>query len=317
MQDNYTFYPNEINLSALRSYSSRMADVEEQIVCELAEIASSMSSFIKNMLDEGLGYYDIFYMLGDALPEIDVSVGEHTLKENHPHLLALSNLAQKLDRSILCSLLLEYLENINIHVSERGFFSQMPRDESFVYVKNAFSDEAYDVFSQEFNDPRVRYADSFKEALRLVSDNAVTFCLLPIEERGARIPSIDELIFRGDFKINSVIPVFGYDGNAEMKYALVSKNIFFSDFSPDDDRYFEIRIPSDREDALSSIIISSEEFGVRLYRINSQIFKTEEGERSYFSIVLKSLGGDFSKLLVYLTLFLPEYTPVGIYKNLE
>lgn len=139
----------------------------------------------------------------------------------------------------------------------------------------------------------------------------------PFEERGTRIPSVEELIFRGDYKINSVISVFGLDGNAEMKYALVSKNIYFCEYSFDDDRYFEIKVPFDSEGALSSIVTCAEEFNVKIHRVNTLSFKTEDGDKNYFSVVLKSEGNDFTRLLMYLVLFLPEYIPVGIYKNLE
>ena len=112
------------------------------------------------------------------------------------------------------------------------------------------------------------------------------------------MPSVEELIFRNDCKINSVIPVFGYDGNADLKYALVSKNILIGDYDGDDDRYFEIRVSAESV-GLSSLLIPAEEFGVRVYRINTLSFNTEDGEAGYFSVVLKSSGEDFTKLLVF------------------
>ncbi len=317
MEENYSFSPSEINLSNISSYSVKLAGVEEQKICELAEIARKAAEFVKLMLDEGLSVYEILCVLGETLFFGDTSHGENAMRENIFHLDVFFKISSEFEKSVFCALLYEYLSLRGISLSEKDFFRAVPRDESFVYVKNAFSDEAYDVFSQDFVDPRVRYAASFKEALKLVFDNAVTFCLLPFEERDVRIPTVEELIFRGDYKINSVIPVFGYDGNAEMKYALVSKNIYPSDYSVDDDRYFEIRVPLDLDFGLSSLVVCAEEAGVRIHRVNTLGFRTEEGEKSYFTVVLKSVGADFTKLLIYLTLFLPEYIPVGIYKNLE
>ena len=317
MEDNYSFFPSEINVSNISSFSVKLASVEEQKICELAEIANDASDFLKKTLDDGLSFYEALCILGESLSFDKASYIKTPLKENLYHLDAFSEISTDFDKSAFCTLMYEYLELKGISLSEKIFFRTFPKDESFVYVKNAFSDEAYDVFSQDFEDPRVRYASNFKEALRLVSDNAVSFCLLPFEERGVRIPTVEELIFRGDYKVNSVIPVFGYDGNAEMKYALVSKNIYSSDYFADDDRYFELRVPLDSDRGLSSLIISAEEFGVKIYRVNTLGFKTEEGQKNYFSVVLKTVGTDFTKLLIYLTVFLPEYIPVGIYKNLE
>ena len=240
-----------------------------------------------------------------------------TLEDNLPRMGRFAELAGIFDEAVFCTLFFEYLKNHGVSLSEKDFFAYPPNDETFVYVKNAFADEAYDVFSQDFSDPRLKYAPSFKEAVKLVCGNIVSYCLLPIEERGVRLPTVEELIFRNDCKINSVIPVFGFDGNADLKYALVSKNIYRADYFVDDDRYFEIRIPLDCEHGLSRLAICSEELHVSIYRVNTLTFSTEDGEKSYFSVVLKSLGGDFALLLVYLTLFLSDYIPVGIYKNLE
>ena len=316
MKDKYSFVPNQVNLLNICSFSAKLSSAMEQKICDFSEIASDTADYVIGLLNEGLNFYEIFSMLGESIVLHDDIEFDASLEDNISTLKSFLKSSESFDKSVFASLLIERLALKGHSLSEKSFFRSKAGDETFVYVKNAFSDEAYDVFSQEFADPRVRYADSFKEAVRLVSDNAVTFCLLPIEERGVRLPSVEELIFRNDCKINAVIPVFGYDGNADLKYALVSKNILISDYTEDDDRYFEIRIPVESED-ITSIMISAEEFGIRLYRVNTLSFKTEDGEAGYFSVVLKSVSGDFTKLLVFLNLFIPEYIPVGIYKNLE
>ena len=314
--DNLSFISNEISLSNIEHYYDKLSSAEEQKLCELAEIARSASLFIKEQLNYGLNFYESLCVLSETL---SLEHGERNFTERtlDDHFSAYSRIGSIFDKSVFSRLLYDYLLDNNILAVERAFFGCAPKDETFVYVKNAFSDEAFDVFSQEFADPRVRYASSFKESLRLVADDLVAFCLLPLEERGVRIPSVEELVFRGDFKINSVIPVFGYDGNAEMKYALVSKNLFPSDFSADDDRYFEIRIPTDLDNALASIAVLSEEFGVRVHRFNTVSLTVENTESTYFSVVFKTVGADFTRLLIYFTLFMPEHIPVGIYKNIE
>ena len=141
---------------------------------------------------------------------------------------------------------------------------------------------------------------------------------MPLEERGgARLAAVAELLFREDLKINSVTPVFGFEGLADMKYALVSKHFTVPDIFPDDDRYLEIRIKADSNVSVSELFSAAESLDSYLYRINTLTFTTEDGEAQYYSVVFRDDGKDFSPLLVYLTLFSGAYTPIGIYKNLE
>ena len=315
MDDKYLYKVNKINLYNISSCSKKLSFAEEQKICELAEIAEGVSEFIRSMLSDGLNPCEIFSILEEKVDFCDTSLID-VMSENKERISLFLKTADFYDRAVFCTLLVEYLRNKKCFVSEKDFFDYQNFNETFVYVKNAFSDEAYDVFSQDFEDPRIRYAESFKEAIRLVTDDVVAFCLLPIEERGVRLPTVEELIFRSDSKINSVIPVFGYDGNADLKYALVSKNVYISDYNEDDDRYFEIRVPLE-SDALSSVVGCAEALGVKVFRINTLNFKTEDGETGYFSVVLKSFRGDFTELLIFLTLFVPDFIPVGIYKNLE
>ena len=317
MEDKYSFDCHKVNLSNIASFSKEMSLVEEQRICEIAEIARSSVIFSKDLLDDGMSWSDVLCILGSSLLLDGINSNESSLNENLRRLDKFNETALSLDKSVFCALFLEYCDEFGLSVTEGRFLGKKPLSERFVYVKNLYSDEAYDVFSQDFLNPTLTYASSFKDALRMIFDNNATYCLLPIEERGARIPSVDELIFRGDYKINAVIPVFGFDGSADLKYAMVSKNLYPTASESDDDKYFEFKIPVDSDLNISEVMLCAEELGCSVYRINTQCFDTEEGKKAYFSVVLKDTGEDFSKLFIYLTLFAPEHIPVGIYKNLE
>ena len=118
-------------------------------------------------------------------------------------------------------------------------------------------------------------------------------------------------------KIASVTPVFGFDGMADVKYALVSKRFKIPEVAVDDDRYLEIRLRSDGQLSLSHLFSAAEMLGASVYRINTVRFDSEEGGFTYYTIVFKDVECDFSVLLVFLTLFAGSYTAIGIYKNLE
>ena len=189
--------------------------------------------------------------------------------------------------------------------------------ETFIYLRNALADEAYDVFSQDFTDPRVRYVASLTECARAVASGESRFCLLPLEERGgARLPTVAELIFHNDLKINAVTPVFGFDGTADLKYALLSSDFILPDCTADDDRYLEVRVNA-HDPIMSELFLTVGYFGHTLYRTDTVSFDSEGETGRYFSLVIRDGGGGFDGLLVYLSLFAEDFSPVGIYKNLE
>jgi hypothetical protein len=118
-------------------------------------------------------------------------------------------------------------------------------------------------------------------------------------------------------KINAVTPVFGPDGMADLKYALVSDSFTVPDATEGDDRYLEIRISDGGGSELSSLLSVAVMLGHSVYRVNTHKFFNEDGEETFFSIVIRDEGRSFLSLLSYLTLFIDDYVPQGIYKNLE
>ncbi len=316
MSLDYSFIPSETVLKNINMFSSEESRLQELRICELAELAYLASESVSDLTKNGLNVYEILSLLSDSI-HFPTEIHNDHIENNLARLSRHMELHTILDRADFSTLLLEKLIEKEVPVSEQDFLPKSYIPEKFVYVRNPFADEAYDVFSQDFNDPRVKYAKDFKEALAYVRDDECGFCLLPLEDRGIRIKTVEELIFKGDYKINSVIPVFGLDGNADMKYCLVSKNYFVSSFSEDDDRYLELRSFKDNDTTLSELLCVAEGFGLEVYRVNSMNYTTDEGEHQYYSIILRNTGSDFTKLLIYLTLFTNDFSILGIYKNLE
>ncbi len=299
----------------IKELSRRQIILSERRICELAEIAEAAVEYGKTLRDAGV--YEILSLISEKYEECELDLSGGILPENKNRLEKIFKSLNAMDKAYFADLYTEISAKNGMEVLEQDFLLGADSGETFVYVKNAYADEAYDVFSQEFDDPRVRYARDFREAARLVSDGTVTYCLFPLEEKGSRLASIAELLYRSELKINSVIPVFGIDGTADMKYALVSRHFNVPVRDPDDDRYLEIRISDDSSPRLSELLSAAESYGIRVYRVNTMTFDTEDGKRGYYSVVFSGENVDFTELLVYLTLFASEYTAVGIYKNLE
>lgn len=317
MSEELLFDFEEKIFTNLSSLTLSQSELEERRICELSELAYEAAERSVNLFSSGMGVFDILSVISES---VSIPVGKvhdgamNILQKPLSHYL---ETLSSLDKAVFSSLLVKRLAERGIKITEQDFLSASKNDETFVYVKNPYADEAYDVFSQEFDNPTVRYCKDFKEGLSMVGQGAVGYCLLPLEDSGSRIKSVQELIFKGDFKISAVTPVFGFDGNADMKYCLVSKNYFYPEFDEDDDRYLELRLSKDRDTPLSDLLLVAESFGLDIFRVNSVDFVTDDGERAYYSVLIKNSDRDFLPLLIYILLFTHECTPLGIYKNLE
>lgn len=312
------FETNGVTVANIAKLADRQSRLEEQRLCEISEIVSSATEFVLSMLGEGYGIYEILSLISEGFFEGGIDVHTKALPENEKILFSYLKMLNANDKVVFSMMLFDRLTKMNISVTENSFLETAEGDETFTYVKNPLADEAFDVFSQNFKEPKVKYSKNLSDAAKAVSMGEVEYALLPLEERGgARLAAVASIIYREDLKINSVTPVFGYEGLADMKYALVAKHFSLPEEQPDDDRYLEILLRADSSIPLSELFSTADILEIALYRVNTISFDTEDGPTPYYSIVFRDEGKDFSSLLVYLTLFSGAYTPVGIYKNLE
>ncbi len=317
MQEEFVFSVNGITLANIKEVSLSESKLFERHICELSALADETAALAVSLMSDGMTLYEVLSLISEPLSEICPSVHPTRMDENAMRLLRYVKVLDCTALSAFSELFVERLSSLGVSVTERDFLPVDSLPETFIYYKNQFSDEAYDVFSQDFSDPRVRYADSLRGVFKELKDGGVGYALVPLEERGARLPTVAEQIFRGDFKINSVIPVFGIDGAADMRYALISKSYTVPEIATEDDRYLEIRLSAEEGVALSSVLVAQESSGANIYRVNSASYETEGGRRSIYSVVISTEGGDFAAILTYLILSGLDVTVVGIYKNLE
>ena len=303
---------NKSNLSALSLFQS---EEMEKRICELRELVVACANRAKSLIDDGYGLYEIAEMLREYVYEASEELHSDVMNENRERIRAYLASMAAADKGVFSELFGKELEDIGAPIYEYDFLPTSDGEETVTYVKNKLADEAYDVFSQEMRDPRVFYSNTFRDAAKAVASDKTRFCILPIEELGgSRLSGIEELIYKHDLKINSITPVFGVDGMADMKYALVSKQFYVPEFSPDDDRYLEIMLQGENSRELFDIITAAGVLGINVYRINTLTF---DGEQTSFTLVLERGGKEFVDMLIYLAFFSESHTVVGIYKNLE
>lgn len=318
MNNDGVFVFDSVTADNIKKLSLMQASIAEQRICEISDLAYNASLLTLEMLSDGYGIYEILSIISDALTPTETEVHEECLNENVGRISSYLRVLSEYDKIVFTQIFANMIREKGIIISESDFLPTENGAETFTYVKNALADEAFDVFSQEFTDPRLKYSTSFSEAAKAVSSGEVEFALLPLEEKGgARLAAVAELLFKEDLKINSVTPVFGFEGLADMKYALVSKHFSVPEVREDDDRYFELRLRADSSISLSELFLASDAFGISLYRVNTISFETDDGSAQYYSVVFRDEGKDFGILLIFLTLFSGAYTPIGLYKNLE
>ena len=314
MLDDIVFAPSETTLKNLSTLADSGARITERRACEISELADGMADFSKELYSEGMGVYEILSLAAESISGMGThhTAGGLALETAHEAFIS------SFDRAELATLFVDRLRASGIDISPSDLLPSAERDGRIVYVKNALADEAYDVFTADVENARVSYAASFKEAAGAVADGEASYCLLPLEERGgSRLAPVSEIIFRRDLRICAITPVFGFDGNADMKYALLSSGYSVPELSSDDDGYLEVRISADEGASLSELITVASYYGISVYRINTQTFNAEDFYETYHDVVFRSSGVDFTQLLVYLTLFSSAYVPIGMYKNLE
>ena len=316
--DEIMFSVNENVVFNIDELSKRQSETAEQRICEIHELAESAAEILLQMYNDDYSAAEAISFLSDFIEDKKTNVHTEALEENKELLNSYMSLVSCYDKATFSLLLSESLKKRGIFLSEGDFLDSGETEESIAFVRSPLSSEAFDVFSQSLADPRLKYVPDTKEAVAMVSRGEVGYCILPIEERGGvRLSSISELIFREELKINSVTPVFGPYGGANMKYALLSKKFTDYPVNPGDDRYLEIRLHDNSGVSFSELMTAASVLNVGLYRVNTINFETEDGERKYVSIVFSRESLDFCNILLYMMLFTPDFTPVGIYKNLE
>ena len=313
-----SFLENEVTAKNLVTLTSVQALETEKRICEIRELADDAARAAYSLYKEGYGIYEILSIINEGI-EFTEEIGMyHPMEENTSAVFAYVRTLAAEDKAAFSQFFAEKLRLHEIPMSESDFLREDKNGETFIYVKNLLADEAYDVFSQEFFDPRVSYCQTFRDAVDSVLSGVTEYCILPLEERGgSRITGISQMLFSEELKISAVTPVFGMDGAADMKYALVSRHFNVPEFDPEDDRYLEIRFMADSTALLRDLLITADAHGVDVYRVNTVVFNTDDGPIPYFSVVFRKSKTDFSEFLVYLTLFCSSYTAVGIYNNLE
>ncbi len=291
---------NTLDRSAHLGYEAR--------VCELALYADALCDGLSELIADGVSPIESLALLRERIRLHENGCPEGEIDSSHFFDMLLSA-----DRAELCRLIAIRLRERGIDISLSELFSVESDLKRVCYVKNALSDEAYDVFSQD-TELSVTYVGSLDEACLAVRDGTFGYCILPLEEAGGvRSRRIMRMISELSLKIVALTPVFGFDGTADVKYALVSQGLRVPELSEDDELYIDLLMSFDGAPPLLEILQSA-----RVLRLDTvRLSQTQTQDGQLLSVIFKDAGEGALPLIIYLELFFEDYSVLGIYKNLE
>jgi len=300
---------SEIFLSNIGGLNRQAREIFEARVCEISLYAETLAGELSSLLFDGLSLGEALSVIG----RLDLrGEGEQTdsLIDASCYFKTLSSF----DRAELSRQLVFRLSSLGNRLSLGELYATGADGSRVCYVRNALSDEAFDVFSQQ-SELSVGYVGSFDEAARAVRDGEFGYCILPLEEAGGvRSRRIMNMLRELSLKIVAVTPVFGYDGSADMKYALVSQGLCEPTLSGDDELYVDLLLQLGDSADMSGLLTGCQALGFLHTRSSQSV--TPSGE-AFTSLVLKADGGRLTELILYLTLFYEGFELIGVYKNLE
>ena len=309
----YSFIdPNGVMGKNLNKLTESACALYEERVCEIALFAERSVAYIKQLIDADMSISDAITALKEdgVFSELGSIVAPECTRQ------CLNSFARDLscnDKILFSYFLCDFIRKSGLPLNESDMLPCKALGEKFTYVKNTLSDEAYDVFSQEFEDPRIVYSQNVRDALRSVSEGSCDYCIVPFEEKGgARIIGIYAMIVSLDLKIAAVTPVFGPEGDADVKYALVGREFIPFEKSDDDDVYVEVAIPTESVFTVSDLLFVAEKFGLSVYRIGGVEYDESDFARARSLYVsLKSSGKDLVPLIAFLEMFVDDFSAIG------
>lgn len=184
------------------------------------------------------------------------------------------------------------------------------------YVANRYTDNAYRRFSAHIGCDKGIAVRSFEELCENVYNGNSEFGILPIENtENGKLAHFYSLINKYELKIVAVCSIETSDAGIS-RFALIAKSIDYphSRFGPPDK--LELFITLEKNESLSEILAAAEFCKMELYRIDSLPLSSHSGKYALCPIFNLN-ESDINSFLMFMSLDFPQYTPVGIFKDIK
>lgn len=188
------------------------------------------------------------------------------------------------------------------------------------YIRNRYNDEAYARFSSVIPHAKPLFFSDFEECCEAIASGESEFTILPLEDSvDGKMFGFYSLLDRYALKIAYVCNVEREDNSKNIKYALAGKYFHLSHLEKtkkDIARTFEFTMTQSPSTNLLDLYSAVQTFNALENRISSVYLPYGDNLARFYHSVTISKKTDFLPFLLFLSLEYPDYTPIGIYREI-
>ncbi len=186
------------------------------------------------------------------------------------------------------------------------------------YLKNAFSEEAFQKFLRIFPSCGAHYCEDFQSVCEEVALGHARYGILPWESsKDGRLKTFEALLQKHDMKLILLceVPM----GEDVTRFALFGRRVQTVDCGRQKEAsFFSMRISCAdtapwHTPSLSILLSAASYFGLHLLRISSLPSQTN----AEFDLTFATDSADIVAFLFYLSLEFPQFDPIGLYSLLK
>lgn len=186
--------------------------------------------------------------------------------------------------------------------------------ERIAYLKNTYTDTAYDTFADALPHCVPAYYSDFPGVCEALYYGRATACILPLENSSdGKLLRFYSLLTKYDLRIAGVCSVSAEDSDSATKYALLRKSVTVPGREESSELFCECRIILEEDMTLSRVLSAADAYGMALSRADSVPNGYGDGGDTYDLIFRFDEEGDLPAMLTYLYLMTPQFTLLGIY----
>lgn len=186
------------------------------------------------------------------------------------------------------------------------------------YIRNKYTERAFDRFAKLLEDAKVLHADSFEDSCMDVYNGICEYCILPTENSvDGRLSAFGKLIEKYDLHIAATTTI--RDDNSYTEVALLSRDIDFQKFGDSArQRMLEISLTSPIHGTadIYGILSFAGAYGLSLAHIDSKL--NADGIRFTILLSADNVQIRYIEILVLCLLSIyPSFTVTGFYKHIN
>lgn len=268
--------------------------------------------------------------VGSLLPSLADSEEESTEPTteavvNRLELRRISEYLTTADRTAFCRALREEAR-VRYSPEPTLFFGAqeiLPADarKKVAYLRSTYTDDAFLLFSRALGDgeagqARAVYEQTFSGVCEAVYNRLCEYCILPIENSAdGKMMSFYSLIDKYELKITAVCDVEYADGSKITRFALLCRGAREQHFPGESGQYFEFALTAERYPTVSDLLAAARYCGLSFVRTDSVPVSYQYHEYMHY-IVLDAQDADVVSFLIFLTVYAPQYSPVGLFSKI-